>query len=140
MAIIIKMIGDKPVYNKIDLSPEERRKALKLHESLKILIPEIEKEFGKKVCEKTKTKKRKSRINNKLIYKLGERIKQVICDEHSTPDGEIDWVFKAIRDIYSKSDVFLEEANEETTLDIYSKQQNYLMSFSIKLLGMVGED
>ena len=105
MAIIIKMIEDKPVYNKIDPTLEEKEKALKLHKCLETLIPKMEKKFEKEVCDKKKTRRRKSRINNKLVYKLGEEIKQAICD---VSEDEIDWVFIAIREIYSKRNVFLQ--------------------------------
>lgn len=107
MAVIIKMIGDKPVYNKIDLTPEEKERALQLHKCLEALIPKIEKKFEKEVCGKEKDKTRKSRISNKLIYKLGQEIKEAICDEHLVSEDEIEWLFEAIREIYSKKDVFL---------------------------------
>jgi len=110
MAIIIKMIGDKPVYNKIDPVPEEKEKALKLHKCLETLIPKIEKKFEKEVYDKEKTRKRKSRINNRLVYKLGVGIKQAICDEYLVPEDEIEWVFIAIREIYSKRNVFLQRS------------------------------
>jgi len=99
MAIIIKMIGDKPVYNKIDPMPEEKEKALKLHKCLETLIPKIEKKFEKEVYDKEKARKRKSRINNMLVYKLGMGIKQAICDEYLVPEDEIEWGFIAIREI-----------------------------------------
>lgn len=107
MAVIIKMIRDKPVYNKIDPAPEERERALKLHKCLEILIPKIEKKFERKVANNKKSRKRKSRIDDKVMYKIGEKIKCSILDEHRLPEDEIDWVFKAIREIYSKSDIFL---------------------------------
>lgn len=105
MAIVIKMIGGKPVYNKIDPALEEKKKALKLHKCLETLIPKMEKKFEKEVCDKKKTRRRKSRINNKLVYKLGEEIKQAICN---VSEDEIDWVFITIREIYSKRNVFLQ--------------------------------
>lgn len=107
MAIIIKVKEDKPIYNKIVLAPDEEEKALKIHKCLRILIPKIEKEFEKNVYANGKSKKRKKRIDSRLVYKLGEKLEKTIIDELRVPEDEMPWVFKAIREMYSKSNAFL---------------------------------
>lgn len=117
MAIIIKVIGDQPVYSKLDPTPEEKNNALKLHEELKDLIPKLEAGFGKKVSNGAgDDKKRKSRIDNKLIYKLGEKLKQVVLDKYKVSDEDIDLVFTAISNNYTSKKVFLHRGKRRDDL------------------------
>lgn len=117
MAIIIKMIGDQPVYSKLDPTPEEKDNALKLHGELKDLIPKLEAEFEKKVSNGAgPEKKRKSRIDNKVIYQLGEKLKQVVRDKYKVSDGDIDLVFSAIRNNYTSKKVFLHRGKQRDDL------------------------
>ena len=94
------MLGDKPVYNKIDPTLEEQEKALKIHQTLQSLIAKMEKSLEKR-------KKTKRRIDDKFAYQLGQELRRTIYDELSVSEEEAWWIFKAIREIYSKSGVFL---------------------------------
>jgi len=100
MAIIIKMIGDKPVYNKIDPTPEEQVRASQIHQRLQKLIEQMEKALEKR-------KKAKRRIDDKFAYQLGQELRHSLVDELSVTEEEVWWIFKAIREMYSKGSAFL---------------------------------
>lgn len=96
MAIIISISENKPVYNQLAPTEEERKKASEFHTRMKLLIPELEKEFEK---GKRKTKKGFT-IDDKVAYEIGKKLKHVICDKYAIPEDELADVFKAIRRIY----------------------------------------
>lgn len=100
MAIIIKMISDKPVYNKVDPTPEEQARALKIHQRLQELIGKMEKTLEKR-------KKTNRRIDDKFAYQLGQELRHTIINELSASESEVWWIFKAIRETYSKGSAFL---------------------------------
>ena len=112
MTIIIKMRKDEPIFNRIDPTEEEQKKAWQIHETLLELIPQIEKDLEKEVSRKESPQKRKKRIKNKSIFKLGKKLRKSINEELCVPEEEIDWIFKAIREIYSTGDVFLKRGNK----------------------------
>lgn len=126
MAIIISMIGDKPVYNKYDPTSEEQEKALKIHQKLQTVIGEME-----KFLEKCKKKKR--RINEKDAYKLGSELKSTICDELQVSQDEIWWIFKAIREIYSQKSVFLRRGKLRDDYEYMFKAANLPYKFFEKI-------
>jgi len=97
MTVIIRISKDGPVFNKLTPSDDERKQALDLHNKLKTLIPDLEKEYEKGKIET----KRGFRVDDKIPRLIGEKLRKVLCDEYNVTDEELDWVFKAIKEIYS---------------------------------------
>jgi hypothetical protein len=126
MAIIIKMIGDKPVYNKVDPTLEEQERALKIHRALQSLITKMEKTLEKR-------KKTKRRIDDKFAYQLGQELRRVICDELLSSEEEVWWIFKAIREIYSKSGAFLMRGKLRDDYEYMFKAANLSYEFFEKI-------
>ena len=91
------MSKEGPIFSALAPTHEEKKKALDFHRKLESEIPALEKEFEK---AKKKTKKGFS-MDDKTPRKIGRKLRHLICDEYSFPEEEIDWIFKAIQEIYS---------------------------------------
>ncbi len=96
MAVIIKKVNGKPIFNALNISEEEKQRALQLDKVLAKRIPKIEKEWGRKRIEKKGGRK----INIKEAYRIGKKLSKIVDDEDLVSPNERRWVWKTIRGMY----------------------------------------
>lgn len=99
MAVIIKKDNGKPIFNTLNVSEEERQRALKLDKIISEKIPKIEKEWEKKRMKKKSGRK----IDIKKAYQIGKQLAKIVDDEILVSPNERRWVWKAIREMYLKT-------------------------------------
>lgn len=98
MAIIIKKIDGKPVFNALNITEEEKKRAFKLDDILAKVIPKIEKDWTEKRMKKKKARK----IDMKLAYATGKKLSEIVENKKLAHPSERKWIWKAIREMYLK--------------------------------------
>ena len=101
MAVIVKKMDGKPVFNALNIKEEEKERALRLDKVLAKRVPEIEKEWlAKRIKKGSGTK-----IDVELAYNIGKKLSKIVDDENLVSPGERQWVWKAIREMYLKENL-----------------------------------
>jgi hypothetical protein len=125
MVVIIKKENGLPVYNVLEITEQDRIRSQKLDKALAKLGPIIEKEWLKQ----KKTKKGKLRINEKVVYRISERLAEIVNNENLVLPNERKWVWKALREMYLKSDTFTKRSKIRDDLEYIYKVSKYPFQF-----------
>lgn len=125
MAVIIKKINGKRIFNSIKITEEEKNRALKLDEALAKLGAEIEKEWLSKI----KKNGAGIKIDVDVAYNIGKKIAIIIDDENLVSPNEKYWVWKAIREMYLKENVIKIRGKTRDDLEYFYKASKYPLKF-----------
>jgi len=125
MAVIIKKINGKLIFNSIKITEEEKNRALKLDEALAKLGAEIEKEWLSKI----KKNGAGIKIDVDVAYNIGKKIAIIIDDENLVSPNEKYWVWKAIREMYLKENVIKIRGKTRDDLEYFYKASKYPLKF-----------
>ncbi len=125
MAVIIKKANGKPIFNTLNISEEEKQRAMKLDEILAKTIPQIEKEWE----QKRMSKKYGRRINMKEAYRIGKKLAKIVDNENFVSPNERRWVWKAIREMYLSTNSIKTRGRTRDDLDYLYKASKFPFAF-----------
>ena len=125
MAIIIKKIDGKPVFNALNITENEKERALRLDKVLAKLVPEIENDWlAKRIKKGSGTK-----IDVELAYDIGKKLSKIVDDENLVSPSERKWVWKAIREMYLKENIIKTRGKTRDDLEYFYKASKYPRAF-----------
>ncbi|MFQ6119694.1 MAG: hypothetical protein ACE5KE_07390 [Methanosarcinales archaeon] len=125
MAVIIKKINGKSVYNSIKITEEEKDRALKLDEALAKLGAEIEKEW----LSKRKKEGTGIKIDVEVAYNIGKKIARVVDNENLVSPNELYWVWKALRERHLRENIIKIRGKTRDDLEYFYKASKYPLKF-----------
>jgi len=125
MAVIIKNMDGKPVFNALNITEHEKERALKLDKVLAELVPKIEKDW---LVNRTK-RSSGTKIDVELAYNIGKKLAKIVDDEDLVSQSERNWVWKAIREMYLKQNVFKIRGKTRDDLEYFYKASKYPLTF-----------
>lgn len=109
MAVIIKKENGKTVYNKLNVTEEERERAQELDQELAKIGPSIEEKWIKQRI----LKNNKRKIDIKIAYEIGKELAKIVDNKDLVLLNERKWVWKAIRGIYFKKSFIGQRQNRK---------------------------
>lgn len=126
MTVIIKRHDGKPVFNCLNITQEEEKKALALDRTLATLVPEIE---GKWLSKRGKQGSG-GKIDVELAYNIGKKLATVVDNKSLVSPSERKWVWKAIRELHLKDEtVFKKRERTRDDLEYLYKVSKYPLEF-----------
>jgi len=136
MAVIIKKVDGKPVFNGLNIVDDLKERALKLDKELEVLGPQIEKMWREKGIKKGKKGKRNI-IDVKVAYNIGKKLADIINNKDLVFPKERHWVWKALREMYLPQGLFKYRGRKRDDLEYFYKATKYPFRF-IKLISWDG--
>lgn len=125
MAVIIKKMDGKPVFNKLNVTKEEIDRAERLDEALSKLGPEIEREW----LAKRKKKGTGIKIDVELTYQIGKKIAKVVDNKNLVSPNEIAWVWIALREMHLEENIIKTRGKTRDDLEYFYKASKFPFEF-----------
>ncbi len=127
MAVVIKIVDGKPVFNGLSISDDAKKKALKLNEELKELGPLIEKIWREKGYKKGRGNSKV--IDVEIAYGIGKKLSGVVNNEQLVLPKERYWVWKALREMYLTPNLFKYRGRKRDDLEYFYKASSLPLQF-----------